>query len=65
MTAPHSLRFRPRPRLLALLAATAILAVFVAANAHLVLVAFSSQPDCVLSAPQQGAVAYRAAKPSC
>ena len=37
--------------------------VFVAANAHLVYVATSSQPDCV--APASGEAAYRAAKPAC
>lgn len=37
--------------------------VFVAANAHLLYVATTSQPDCV--APASGEAAYRAAKPAC
>ena len=44
-----------------LIAATALL--FAAANAHLLVVSFASQPDCV--APAGEAAPYRAAKPSC
>ncbi len=41
--------------------------VFCGANAHLVYVAMSSQPDCVvhLKEPQHGSGAYRAAQSSC
>jgi hypothetical protein len=55
-----------RARLLATAAILAGVAVFVAANAHLVLVAVGSQPDCVphLKDPGDGA-AYRAAASSC
>lgn len=47
--------------------AAAIAAVFVAANAHLVVVATVSQPDCVahVKVPTEGAAGYRAAKSSC
>ena len=41
-----------------------MLAVFVAANAHLIVVSFASQPDCVAHGAAGGA-AFRAAKPSC
>lgn len=46
------------------LAATLILA---GANAHLLYVAFKSQPECVehLKAPDSDAKQFRAAKPSC
>lgn len=57
---------RIRGRLIAVLAAAAVLGVFVLANLHLVSVAFESQPDCVphLKAPgPQGQ--FRAAKSSC
>ncbi|QIE56026.1 hypothetical protein G5B40_11530 [Pikeienuella piscinae] len=56
-----------RPRLFALAAASAVVAIFIAANAHLVFVAFSSMPECVphLKSPTGGAATYRAAKPSC
>lgn len=57
-------RFWSRSRIWALAAAASVLVVFVAANVHLVVVAISSQPDCVLPSPTEG-VAYRAAKPSC
>ncbi len=39
--------------------------VFVLANAHLVYVATSSQPDCVAHAGDAGEDGYRAAKPAC
>ncbi len=47
-------------RLIAVALGAALL-VFVLANAHLVYVAASSQPDCVAEAD----AAYRAAKPAC
>lgn len=39
--------------------------VFVLANAHLVYVATSSQPDCVAHAGQADKDGHRAAKPAC
>lgn len=51
-----------------LLTATALLlvAVLLAANAHLVYVAFSSQPDCVAHLEDAGGPGtYRAAKSAC
>ena len=54
-----------RPRLFAVSAASLIVAGFVAANAHLVTVAFGSQPDCVLASSHEEGAAPRAAKPSC
>lgn len=46
--------------------AVAALLVFVAANAHLVYVAVSSQPDCVEHLKTVGESGqYRAAKPAC
>ncbi len=51
-------------RLLVLGAAFLVLGLFVAANAHLVTVSISSQPDCVQST-KEGVASYRAAKPSC
>lgn len=47
--------------------ATALLALFAAANLHLVNVATGSQPDCVLQpeTPEGGAASLRAARPSC
>ena len=64
MTRPAapSARLSPRQRLLALGLAGIVLAIFVAANAHLVVVSLASQPDCVA---QAGGAASRAAKPSC
>ena len=51
-----------RPRLIA----GAGLLVFIGANAHLVHVALSSQPDCVEHLKTEGQDgAYRAARPSC
>lgn len=64
MTVARQPAFWTRPRLAGIALATLVVAVFVAANAHLVTVAFSSQPDCVLP-PSEESVAYRAAKPSC
>ena len=47
--------------------AAAVAAVFVAANAHLVIVAETSQPGCVahVKVPTEGAAILRAAKSSC
>ena len=59
---------RPRLnwRLVSLLIAGAGLLVFIGANAHLVHVALSSQPDCVEHLKTEGQDgAYRAARPSC
>ena len=44
-----------------------IVAVFAAANAHLVYVSLASQPDCVphLKAPDESGTALRAAKSAC
>ncbi|MGR3464569.1 hypothetical protein [Limimaricola sp.] len=53
-----------RARLAGLALGLAVVAVFAAANAHLIAVSFASQPDCVLSPTQEGA-AFRAAKPAC
>jgi hypothetical protein len=58
---------RPRPfRLLWILTAAAM-ALFVGANAHLVYVAVSSQPDCVTHLKEKSGTAggYRAAKSAC
>lgn len=52
------------PKFIALAAAGAVLAIFIAANAHLVTVAIQSQPECAIAPAQDGA-AFRAAKPSC
>jgi hypothetical protein len=59
--------FWSRWRIAALAMSAAVLAIFVGANAHLIAVAFSSQPNCVphLKAPVEGAAQYRAAKSSC
>jgi hypothetical protein len=54
-------RLSPRQRLLALALTAVVLAVFVAANAHLIVVSFASRPDCVA----EGGAVLRAAKPSC
>jgi hypothetical protein len=53
------------PRLFALATVAGVLILFVGANLHLVAVAFSSRPDCVLQPLTEGAANYRAAKPSC
>ena len=57
---------RPR-RALVWAIAGAVLAVFVGANVHLVVVSFASQPDCVLRTTPitEGAAVFRAAKLSC
>lgn len=61
---PHPV-FWTGPRLFALAATLLTAAIFIGANFHLVTVAFSSQPDCVLQPETEGVVALRAAKPSC
>ncbi|MGR3592498.1 MAG: hypothetical protein ACU0B9_00045 [Limimaricola soesokkakensis] len=53
-----------RARLAGLALCLAVITIFAAANAHLIAVAFASQPDCVLSSSLEGA-AFRAAKPAC
>ncbi len=67
MTTGTSPRFWTRARLAGSAMALAVVAVFAAANAHLIVVAFTSQPACVphLKTATQGAATYRAAKPSC
>ena len=58
-------RRRSTRRLLAI-AAIVIVGVLLAANAHLVYVAFSSQPDCVTHLKGEGEQGtYRAAKSAC
>jgi hypothetical protein len=64
MTPPPRPPFWSRSRILAIALASGV-AVFVGANVHLVMVSFSSQPDCVLPSATEGAASYRAAKPSC
>ncbi len=59
-------RARPMGRLLPWLLISAGLLVFVGANAHLIYVAFSSQPDCVAHVKGVNDDAgYRAAKSAC
>ena len=55
-----------RSRIVATGAVASSVAIFGAANAHLVVVSFASQPDCVphLKAPGEGG-AYRAADSKC
>jgi hypothetical protein len=59
--------FPSRQRIVAISLVGVGLAVLVGANAHLVAVSFSSQPDCVphLKAPAEGAAQFRAAVSSC
>jgi len=53
-------------RLIAIGIAAAVMAVFLAANAHFIYVAFASQPDCVPHAKEAGSAgAFRAANSSC
>lgn len=59
-----SAKERRSGRLIAVALGAAVL-VFVLANAHLVYVATSSQPDCVAHAGEAGGDGYRAAKPAC
>lgn len=67
MTAQAHYPFWTRGRLVGAAVVTAVIGVFAIANAHLVAVSFSSQPDCIphLKSPTEDAGAYRAAKPSC
>lgn len=58
-------RFWSGPRLFALACVAVVTILFVGANAHLIVVAFASRPDCVLQPPTEGAATYRAAIPSC
>lgn len=61
-----SQRGGPRWRLISLAIAAVGLAVLIGANAHLIYVAFSSQPDCVPHVKQAGeAGRYRAAGSAC
>lgn len=61
----NAARRRSTFRLL-IIAAVAIVGVLLVANAHLVYVAFSSQPDCVTHLKGAGTDgAYRAAKSAC
>jgi hypothetical protein len=54
-------RLSPRQRLVAVLLAVIVVAVFAAANAHLIVISLASQPACV----EDGGAALRAANPSC
>lgn len=58
---------RPRRRMLGWIVGLGIVAVLLFANAHLVYVAFTSQPDCVshLKLPDGSADHFRAAKSGC
>ena len=58
---------RRNGRLLAAGIATALVALLVAANAHLVYVAVASQPDCVAHAktPAKDGAGFRAARSAC
>ena len=58
-------RFWTSPRLFACGTVTAVMLLFIGANAHLIAVSFASQPDCVLQPAKEGVVIYSAAKPSC
>lgn len=59
-------RLRPTARLISWLLISAGLVIFVGANAHLVYVAFSSEPDCVAHIKGAGeGTGYRAAKSAC
>ena len=65
-SATHDNRHRRSTRWMLAIAAAVIVGVLLVANAHLVYVAFSSQPDCVAhlkDAGEQGT--YRAAKSAC
>ena len=64
MTGPSagSHRLSSRERLVAIGLALLVVAVFAGANAHLLVVSFASQPDCVAQDPS---ATLRAARPSC
>lgn len=65
-TAPASHLLRLRWKIMGLSIAGAIVALVVGANAHLLYVAFASQPDCVPHAKEAGeGRAFRAAAPAC
>ena len=65
VTRDGDVRWQSTRRLL-LVAAVVIVGVLLAANAHLVYVAFSSQPDCVSHLKGEGAPGtFRAAKSAC
>ncbi|MFD1882865.1 hypothetical protein [Paracoccus pacificus] len=53
------------PRLFALVASVLVLTIFIAANIHLIVVSFASNPECALQPNMEGVVALRAARPSC
>ncbi|MFU0503000.1 hypothetical protein [Pseudaminobacter sp. NGMCC 1.201702] len=69
ITAAEKPATKPRGRVLALSLAAAAVAVLLAANAHFVYVAVTSQPDCVPHSKDIGSdkpgTAYRAAKSAC
>lgn len=52
-------------RLISAAIVTAAVLVFIAANTHLVYVAFTSRPDCVPHAKEAGGTTYRAAQSAC
>ncbi len=58
-------RFWTGPRMFAAATVAAVTLLFIGANAHLIAVSFASRPECVLQPAKEGAVVYRAAKPSC
>ena len=60
-------RGRRNWRLIAAAIAAAVMVVFIAANAHFIYVAFTSQPDCVPHAKEAGTAggALRAANSAC
>ncbi len=53
------------PRLFAIGIATFVVILFIAANAHLIKVAFASHPACALQTVTEGGTTYGAATPSC
>ena len=56
-----------RARRVGVAIAVTVVAIFAAANAHLVYVSLASQPDCVphLKSPDGSGASFRAAKPAC
>ena len=66
-TTSRASRLSARQRVAAWALSAIVVAVFVAANAHLVAVSLATQPDCVAPAasPAGGAAPLSAAKPSC
>ncbi|MEX2518256.1 MAG: hypothetical protein WD969_02860 [Paracoccaceae bacterium] len=67
MTGSAIPRYWSRPRIIAVAVSALALMVFIGANAHLIAVAFATQPDCVAhsKSPTEGAVSHIAAKSSC